>query len=206
MILHDAEELIPNHDILRQVIAKHPLDQMLMTHIRSITVYRSERYGIAQEQINIDSNNDVTLGVGQATSQRRNYIFILYHEFSHIADRLRPAFQYSAQLKETLSSSERICLMEIWNEYINSRLNAFNLYEPAGTNCCGTLNGRLLTFPPNTEGELMAHMSTLEREGFLHAEAKKLVEMVWKSPEMQITYPDMIRTVKEGRDVQRRTK
>lgn len=56
--------------------------------------------------------------------------------------------------------------MELWNAYINTRLNALGLYLPSSKTCIGTLNGSIQMFPPSTESALMAHMSVLEREGF----------------------------------------
>ena len=197
MRIDDPEHLIPDLDELCRVVSSHPLDAVLASRIRTVFIRRSERCGIPQENIDINDEN-VTLGVGEATQHKSNYQFILYHEFSHIADRLRPEFRYSDDAKRKLTDSERICLMELWNLHINSRLNRVGLYDPSRSTCIGTLNGVVQKFPADVGGELMAHMAILEREGFAYEEAKGLVEDLWQRPEIPLTYVDIIEKVKKG--------
>jgi len=199
MIINDPENLIPDHSHLRRLIHRHPLDADLGTRIAKVTILRSERCGIAQENINIDANGNVSLGVGEATCHKQDYDFIILHEFSDVVDRLCPEFQYSEEMKQPLSDSERTCLMEIWNLYINSRLNQKGLYVHSGSSCLGTLNGQRQVFPASAQGDLMAHISILERKGFPYNDASQLVERIWKDPPLLLTYPEMIDYVKNGR-------
>jgi hypothetical protein len=134
----------------------------------------------------------VRLGVGRSTHIKRDYISILYHEFGHVADRMNVDFQYSERMKSELVQAKQICLMEIWNIFINSRLNAENLYTTSGIECRGTLNGKREIFPGTVDGDLKVHMATLEREGFPYKFAKELVEEIWNNPKMPLTYPLMI--------------
>jgi hypothetical protein len=205
MKIIDTENLIPDQDCLSRIVAAHPFDMNLTEKIWKITVRRSERYGIAKENIETDEvDGHVVLGVGQNTCRKVNYESILYHEFGHVADRLSPTFQYSEEQKQALSPSERRCVMELWNAYINSRLNAIGLYCPTGKPCLGTLNGIRQTFPPSIEGELMAHMSILEHEGFSFRRAEEVVQDIWANPAITWTYPEIITlvrndlTVKDG--------
>ena len=197
MRIDDPEHLIRDHDELYRVVSSHPLDGVLVNRIRTVFVRRSERCGIPQESIDINDES-VILRVGEATQHKSNYQFILYHEFSHIADRLRPEFRYSDDTKRKLTDSERICLMELWNLYINSRLKRVGLYEPSRSTRIGTLNGVVQKFRADTGGELMAHMAILEREGFAYEEAKGLVADLWQRPEIPLTYVDIIEKVKKG--------
>jgi hypothetical protein len=199
MKIHDPEGLIPNHEHLIGIVASHPFDNSLVSKISQIIVQRSERLGIAQENIETDENKGkVVLRVGKSTHLKKNYNSILYHEFGHVADRINEKFQYSEELKSELSESERSCVMELWNVYINSRLHAVGLYTPSVSKCIGTLNGIRQTFPGTIEGDLMVHMATLEREGFSYKCAKELIEGVWEHPNIPLTYTIMIKKIKRS--------
>jgi hypothetical protein len=104
--------------------------------------------------------------------------------------------RYSEEQKRALSPSESKCVMELWNTYINSRLNAVGLYRPSGKTCVGTLNGSVQAFPPSTEGALMSHMSILEHEGFSFIRAKEIVQHIWQNPTITWTYPEIIVVVR----------
>jgi hypothetical protein len=193
MKIIDTENLIPDHNYLSRIVAAHPFDATLAQKIRQITIRRSERYGIAEENIETDEiTGHVILGVGQDTCRKADYESILYHEFGHVADRMSPTFRYSEEQKQALSPSEGKCVMELWNAYINSRLNAVGLYRPSGKTCLGTLNGSIQAFPPSPEGALMAHMSILEHEGFSFIRTKEMVQHIWQSPAITWTYPEII--------------
>lgn len=199
MKIFDPEGLIPNHEHLIGIFASHPFDDSLVTKISQIIVRLSERIGIAQENIETDENKgEVFLGVGKSTHLKKDYNSILYHEFGHVADRMDAKFQYSEDLKSELSESEQICVMELWNVYINSRLHTVGLYTSSGSKCRGTLNGVRQTFPGTIEGDLMVHMATLEREGFSYKCAKEIIEAIWKYPNKPLTYPTMIKKIKRG--------
>ena len=198
MNIYDPENLIPDTAHLLGIIASHPFDGQLINKINKITIRRSERLGIAQENIKTDIDKGfVILGIGECTHSKTNYDFILYHEFSHVADIMCPEFGYSEKLKSSLSGTECICVMELWNVYINSRLNSYDLYRPSGSDCLGTLNGVRQKFPGTTEGELMAHKATLEREGFSYDQANVIIQRIWKNSRELWTYSEIIKTVKD---------
>ena len=193
MKIFDQENLIPDHALLINVISSHPFDRQLVSKIARIDIVLSEWNCIPLENINTDVlKGEVRLGVGRSTHIKRDYISILYHEFGHVADRMNVDFQYSERMKSELVQAKQICLMEIWNIFINSRLNAENLYTTSGIECRGTLNGKREIFPGTVDGDLKVHMATLEREGFPYKFAKELVEEIWNNPKMPLTYPLMI--------------
>ena len=204
MKIFDPEKLIPDHECLIKVVASHPFDNSLVTKISQINIRLSENYiaegfYIAHEDIETDVDKGIViLGVGRYTHLKLDYNSILYHEFGHVADRMDANFQYSEDLKNELSDSGKTCVMELWNVYINSRLNAVGLYMTSGSDCCGILNGEEHVFPGTIEGDLMAHMSNLEGAGFSYKLAKELIENIWKYPNEPLTYPMMITKVKTG--------
>lgn len=192
----DLEKLIPDHEHLLHIVHSHPFDKNLSTKIITITVERSERYGIAREAIYTDEiNKHITLKVEEKTAHKDNYDFILYHEFGHVADRFNSKFKYSEDKKKNLTTNEQFCVMEIWNEYINSRLNKFNLYVPSGKDCGGTIDGKLHFFKLDIEGELLSHISMLQERGFSFKSSRRLVNRIWEKPDYAWTYPQIIKTV-----------
>jgi len=198
MKIHDPENLIPDTNHLLEIIASHPFDGQLINKIKKICIIRSEQFGIAKEKIEIDIDTGfVSLGIGQCTPSKSNYEFILYHEFGHVADIMCPEFGYSEIRKCSLSNTERICVMELWNAYINSRLDSYGLYKPSGSVCYGTLNGEFQEFPGTTEGELMVHKATLEREGFPYEQADLVIKRIWENRYESLTYPEIIKIVSD---------
>lgn len=204
MKIFDPEELMPNHEHLINVVVSHPFDDSLIAkisqiHIRLSKIQLFEGVCIAHENIETDvDKGEVYLGVGKSTYLKKDYNSILYHEFGHVADRMDANFQYSEDLKNELSDFEKTCVMELWNVYINSRLNAVGLYKTSGSECCGILNREAQTFPGTIEGDLMVHMATLECKGFSYKLAKELIEDIWKHPNEPLTYPMMITKIKTG--------
>src|SRR3989337_346526 len=130
MKIFDPDKLLPNHEHLISAVASHPFDDSLAAKISKITISCSEMIlGIPNENIETDMvKGVVNLGVGRSTYLKNDYNSILYHEFGHVADGMDANFQYSEDLKNKLSDSEKTCVMELWNVYIDSRLNAVGLY------------------------------------------------------------------------------
>jgi len=197
MKIVDNKDLIPDYNVLLKVIESHPLSKNLLGFINNLRIKLSERCGIADEKINLDmATNDVTLYIGKDTPSKSNYKYILYHEFSHIADKLNPDFKYSDELRDSLSETESTCVVELWNIYIDARLNDHNLFELGHQHACiATIDGQLTRLPKGVEGKLMEHMATLERCGMDHNISKNLVEKVWQNPEAFISYEDLINIV-----------
>lgn len=120
----DPHRLVPDAVILVQVVETHPLRPRLSDIISTVEVYLSERHGIPAEQIETDlPNKRVRLGLGATSHEKSNFQYILYHEFSHTADRANPEFGYSDDRVLALTDSEQIAVMELWNLFIDSRLN-----------------------------------------------------------------------------------
>lgn len=197
MEIIDSHSLIPDHEVLKDVVETHPLCSCLYRKILSVTIELAERCGIPNESISFDPTNScVTLNVGRDTPAKSNYKYILYHEFSHAADRLNSSFGYSEKKKATLTGDQQTCAMELWNVYIDARLNQNNLYQIGHqSDALATINGRLQRPPKGLQGELMLHIATLERCGFEHDKAEDIVSRIWNYPQSKMSYDDMIRIV-----------
>ena len=200
MKIIDEQDLIPKYDILDKIICNHPFATNLSGSIDTITICLSERYGIPREMIEFDtSNTHITLHVGKTTHSKDNFEYILYHEFGHAADRFNQDFKYSEKVKLQLSDREKIGVMELWNIYIDSRLNMSGLfklgYQPAAI---GTVNGKIQKFPKGIDGKLLSHISILESCGFIHKKANEVVYRIWNYPNTSMTYKDLILAVKEN--------
>ena len=200
MKIIDEQNLIPDKRILIQIISNHPFVSDLSNKLETVQIEISENHGIPKEMIQFDpSNTHVILGIGKGSHQKENFEYILYHEFGHAADRLNPGFEYSEKEKSLLSAKEKMGVMELWNTYIDSRLNESGLfklgYQPPST---GKLNGKVVRFPEGLNGELLSHISILENCGLKHEKANKLVDDIWNNPRRVMTYKDMILSAKSG--------
>jgi len=141
----------------------------------------------------------VTLYLTHSISKWNNFEYILYHEFTHIADRTNPLFGFADDKRDSLSDEEQLCLMEIWNVFIDSRLNFHNLFRLGNNDkriYC-TINGKLQLAPFSIEGKLLRHMSFLRSRGIQNADI--IVRNVWNNPNISHSYDDLIKIIKEGK-------
>jgi hypothetical protein len=84
----DTEKLLPNPDLLQEVIDSHPFAPPLATVIDTVQVVVSERCGIPSEEINTDlPNRKAVLGLGRSSKDKSTFKFILFHELAHVAVR-----------------------------------------------------------------------------------------------------------------------
>ena len=199
MNILDELNLIPNKTVINHIISNHPFDLDLSQKLNSIKINLSEIDGIAKEMIKFDSTNTyIELGVGRNTHLKENFKYILYHEFGHAADRLNANFKYSENEKSKLNDKEKMGVMEIWNIYIDARLNENDLfylgYQPI---TIGTLNGKVTRFPDGIEGKLLSHISMLESCGMEYIAAKELTDSIWNIPSRTLSYMDMISYIKQ---------
>lgn len=197
MRIIDPNRLLPNEEVLRDVISSHPLDHNLASHLDTVEVFLSERCEIPREMILPDlENRKARLGLGRLSQTSEDFRYILYHEFSHVADRANPEFKYSEERRESLSESERTAVMELWNLFIDARLNRAELFhlgdQPGGLT-------RKHGFIPNTlEGKLLRHAVMLENQGVSYESALKLTTACWNDPSDVWTYEEMIEWVRRN--------
>ena len=196
MKIIDPNNLIPDHSVLKRVIKIHPFSANLYQQIHDITVSEDDSE-IASPRVNFNHETcEVILYLDPLLYQRSNYEYILYHELSHVADRLNPNFAYSEELKSSLSDHERYALMEVWNLYIDSRLNHFGLFQ-LGENDRGVycrINGKLQIPPFSIEGRLLRYISSLRSSGIKSADS--LVKDIWENPMVFRSYRVLISLIK----------
>jgi len=196
MKIIDPENLIPYHSVLNRVVKTHPFSPNLYQQIHTITVSEDD-----SEIINprISFNHEtcgVTLYVVSQLYRRNNCDYILYHEFGHIADRLNPNFGYSDEKKSSLTDIEQYALMEVWNLYIDSRLNHYGLFQ-LGENDRSVyclINGRLQILPYSIEGRLLRYISSLRSSEVKNADS--MVKEIWKNPLAFRCYSELISLIK----------
>jgi hypothetical protein len=126
-----------------------------------------------------------------------HYEYILYHEFGHIADRLNPKFRYSDESRLALSKTEQVMFMELWNLYIDARLNHFGHFKltkiAMGGYC--RIDGKLQRAPFSIEGKLLRHISCL-RSGNID-NADQIVRSIWENPLLPRSYDDLINLIRK---------
>jgi hypothetical protein len=149
--------------------------------------------------INYDKENKfATLYISKIDHALENFEYILYHEFFHIIDKNNIAFGYSDEKKNLLSEIEQLCVMELWNIFIDSRLNNQSLFQLGENNrndFC-RINGKLQKAPFSIEGKLLCHINFLASRGVRKAET--IVRDLWGSSEKDISYDDLIELIQEN--------
>jgi hypothetical protein len=193
MTINDPEKLVRDCDMLRKLVATHPLAHgQLDAAIEALEVKRSNDPSI---EYDIDRGTAI-LRLGPHVANLPEYEYILLHEFAHVADRIAPSFGYSDQKRNALDDCGQLKLMEIWNIYIDARLNYHGLFK-LGKNdrdiYC-TIDGKLQKAPYSIEGKLQRHISFLRSRRMTQAEAT--VREIWGNPQKPRTYADLISLVK----------
>ena len=166
-----------------------------MTAIKTLLIHES----VNGPNIEFDKEDKIaTLGLSEYDFNRVNIEFILYHEFSHIIDRIDPDFGYSDEKKELLTDPEKLCVMELWNIYIDSRLNNHDLFRLGenDNNVLCRINGKLQKAPYSIEGKLLCHISFLRSRGFIDADS--IVREFWQHPLKIRSYDDFIESTRKN--------
>jgi hypothetical protein len=195
MIINDPKNLIPKYDLLSHIVNAHPLGQNLMTNIKTLLIHESEN----GPNIEFDDEDQIaTLCLSKYDFNRDNFEFILYHEFSHIIDRTNPDFGYSDEKKDLLSDPEKLCVMELWNIYIDARLNNHDLFKLGENdkNVLCRINGKSQKAPYSIEGKLLCHISFLRSRGFINADS--IVRDFWQHPGKIRSYDDFIESTRKN--------
>jgi hypothetical protein len=189
----DQQALVPDKGIIAEVIGRHPISKELCIHIKTIIIEKADKESIEYDVY----NKKIILNLTQNSHGKENYKHILFHEFSHVADKTRSEFNYSEEIKNSLTELEKSLVMELWNVYIDSRLNCYGLFAlgPNDAEVYGTVDGKFQKLPFTIEGKLLGHIAFLASRGF--QDAKVIVEDIWNNPQRMISYNDLIQIVKE---------
>lgn len=191
MNINDPEKLIPIQSLIIDVINTHPFYNKLSEQINDIDIEEATQEQYTGIIFDLDSH-DIILRIEKEAYKQNNFLHVLYHEFGHVADKLNSSFLFSTERNMALSGKERDILNEIWNIYIDSRLNSKGLFQLCENEIpiCGSINGKHKTFEHNINGRLEKHISFLESRGI--SQAEKLVHEIWNNPNKLISYSDII--------------
>ena len=197
MKIIDKKNLIPDKNVLIKIAKEHPSGRNLYNDINTLTIELSTSN---TENIYFDMNTkDATLCVFEGTALEDNFESILYHEFFHIADRLDPKFKYSDEKKDALTQVERRCVMELWNLYIDTRLNSKGLFVVWKGSSFLKIGGKIQICHNMTIDIRIRHsINFLKARGV--NEAEQIVRKIWKNSDHYLSYNDMINIVKNSRD------
>jgi len=144
MKIIDNNNLIPDKEILKKIVREHPFSKNLDSRINTLIIELLPSQATSETSKLNFGNNDVILSIFRTTPEKNNYKYILYHEFGHIADQFNPEFEYTEEGMNSLTNNEKLKVEELWNAYIDARLNDKNLLQVGNNdnNMWGTINGK----------------------------------------------------------------
>ena len=188
----DPDNILRDQSALIKVIQGHPFSATLCRDINSVTIEEP----LEGQCISVSlKDGNVTLFIYRDTQDEDNFHHVLYHEFGHVADRFNPSFRYSKEQRDALSCHERENLIELWNVYIDARLNRARLFQlPTHGQCAVRVEGKLRLVPHSIETKLCMHANFLSSRNFQNA--SDVVDHIWKNPEQFLSFQDMLDLVK----------
>jgi hypothetical protein len=188
MHIHDIQNLI-SEELLLKVLKHHPLYHDMASELGEVTVCEKTGSNI---HIVMDENNNVTLAIHPFIRPTKRDMFILYHEFGHVADRLNPYFGYSHQKRLALDRTQERNFLELWNVFIDTRLNRHGLFcLPQSGRTEIVVDNVTYSLPRNDVNtyllETCAHLSQrgLQRPG-------GVVTSIWNHPDRFLTFADLL--------------
>lgn len=188
MKIIDFQNLVPPH-VLELVAKHHPLYSDIASEIKILTVKEKDQDSI---HIEMDRSYNVTLTIHPIIRPSERDMYILYHEFGHIADRINPDFRYDHDKRLELSQAQERCFLQLWNVFIDARLNDHGLFRlpPAGESEL-IVDGIKYVLPRNQIStyllEASAHLSKMgiRKPG-------TLVTEIWNNPKRFLTFEDLL--------------
>lgn len=175
--------------LLEKVTREHPFYPDLASSIKTLSVYEKDQKGI---RIEMDEERNVYLTIHPILRPGKRDAYILYHEFGHIADRLNPDFGYKHQQRLALSSMQEECFLQLWNVYIDTRLQEEGLFcLPAGGEVEISVDGVRYRLPKSEVSTyLLEAAAHLTQRGV--PKAGSLVQSIWDNPQRRLTFQDLL--------------
>ncbi len=199
MKIIDNKKLIPDaqKDTLIKIVKNHSSGEDLFDSINNLTIELSTGNS---EAIDFDKpTGDATLYVFEQTATEDDFECTIHHEFFHVADRLSERFKFSDEKKDLLTKEEKYCVMELWNLYIDTRLNDKGLLKIRQGSSFQKINGKLqIIHHRTTDASLKGSVNFLKTRGVSGAE--KIVREIWERPNRHLSYEDMINIVKNSQE------
>ena len=192
MRIIDKDNILPNPSVLEDVIANHPFHGDLANQLNTVTVGRPNQ----SEGVHIQTEgNDITLVIFPLQSIDDQHRYLLYHEIGHVADRLNPAFKYYETIRENLRDHQRENFVELWNLYIDARLNRLHIYRHSPGRFLRKLKDTVEFVERTHENQLVERIDYLFKRGFCNPQ---IVHDIWNHPEKIYTSIDLVDIVKEN--------
>lgn len=101
MKVFDPRNLVDER-LLEIVTKHHPLYRDMASELSLVCVEEETDQNI---HVRMDEGNNVQLAIHPMIRPTERDLYILYHEFGHIADRLNPDFHYDHETRLELSHS-----------------------------------------------------------------------------------------------------
>jgi len=191
MRIIDKDNILPDSSVLEEVIVSHPFYDNLSAQLETVTIRRpspSEGTHILTE------GKAITLAIYPVDSIDDQYRYILYHEFGHVADRFNPAFKYSDAVRKSLSDRLKIIFVELWNLYIDARLNHLQIYRHSPGKFQRRVNNKVELVERTHENQLVERIDFLCKRGFSNG---ALVHEIWDHPDNKYSFNDLVNIAKQ---------
>ncbi len=184
----DFQNLV-HKGLLAQVTKRHPFYSDLASNIKTLNVYEKDSQGV---RIDMDEHRNVHLTIHPILRPSNRDIYILYHEFGHIADRLHPNFRYDHAQRLALTAVQEQCFLQLWNLYIDARLNTQGLFSlPVAGEVRIRVDNQIYNLPrTELSTYLLEAAAHLSQNGINRAGS--LVKSIWDHPERTLSFQDLL--------------
>ena len=188
MHIHDFRNLV-DKELLWRALKHHPLLRDLASELKSLTIQEKTGPNVGVE---MDENRHATLYIHPIIQPCKRDRFILYHEMSHLADRINPRFGYRHRDRMRLTAYQERNFMELWNVYIDARLNQHGLFcLPQSGQAAFVIDGRRYVLPKNDINTyLLEAITNLTQRGMNRPGS--LVTTIWNNPHRQLSFDDLL--------------
>ncbi len=190
MRIIDKHNILPAPSLLEDVITNHPFYSDLVNQLNTVTVRPPNQ----SERVHVQTKgNGITLIIFPFESVDDQHRYILYHEIGHVADRFNPAFKYCETIRQNLSDHQRENFVELWNLYIDARLNHLHIYRHSPGKFLRKVNENFVNVERTPDTQILERIDYLCNRGFCNP---LIVHDIWNNPEKKYTFIDLVDIVK----------
>lgn len=188
MKVFDPRNLVDER-LIENVTKHHPLNRDMASELNLVSIEEKTDRNI---HVHMDEGNNVQLVIPPMIRPTERDLYILYHEFGHVADRLNPDFHYDHDTRLNLSFGTEKSLLVLWNVFIDTRLNKHGLFRlPAGGEVEITVDGVRYRLPRNDKSTyLLEAVAGLSSRGVQKPGAK--VTAIWNHPDRFLSFSDLL--------------
>ena len=191
MRIIDYQNLV-DPGLLEKVAKHHPLYSDIASEINWLTVREKDQGSV---RIEMDRSGNAILTIHPIIRPTQRDMYILYHEFGHLADRINPRFRYDHDRRLQLTQDQETCFLQLWNVYIDARLNEHGLFQlPSGGQAELIVDGQKYLLPRSkTSTYLLEACARLSQRGIQRPGG--LVTGIWNHPQRFLTFEDLLAPV-----------